>query len=442
MKICTIDIENYSDKIPNIKLNFLKEDETPYDTIIFIGENGTFKTSILNLIFSIFNGGYGKKECTSIVTFMLEKEENENFKKEIVNYINSENLEFCLEKYSLTKEGGRYKLLGHNNRLLLEGHDILSRDMFKVIFSEALSNFENQRIDHTTNQTIDKSMKSRKTSNSLAKEIKQLLVDINIQDNQEIAQEVDDATKNKASEDIFYKISKKERRFSRFSKAFNNFFEGKEITKTGNSLDIIFKEGDKVFGIDELSSGEKQIVFRGSFLLKDKNVEKGSVILIDEPEISMHPNWQIKILTFFREIFTENNKQKSQIFIATHSPYILQNSRDCCVIVLKKIGEQLEIERKNGFYGWTPDQITEKVFGLQLRPKEVIAKLSYFKELLKESYESKDKEKKFLEAYKDLISFLKDDDYELISKNIFDLNQKINKEIDEKNQKRSSTQHY
>jgi len=65
--------------------------------------------------------------------------------------------------------------------------------------------------------------------------------------------------------------------------------------------------------ISQLSSGEKQIVFRGSFLLKDKESSKGALILIDEPEISLHPNWQLKVLSFFKnflQIILENKHHK------------------------------------------------------------------------------------------------------------------------------------
>ena len=66
-------------------------------------------------------------------------------------------------------------------------------------------------------------------------------------------------------------------------------------------------------------------------------------IIIDEPELSLHPKWQKKILKFYRNLFTnEYGKQIAQLIIATHSQYIVQeamkDSDNVKVILLKKEG--------------------------------------------------------------------------------------------------------
>jgi predicted ATP-dependent endonuclease of OLD family len=94
-----------------------------------------------------------------------------------------------------------------------------------------------------------------------------------------------------------------------------------------------------------LSSGEKQVIYRLGYILKDIDVVKGGIILIDEPEISLHPAWQIK----FREILLDMFENVDvQIIIATHSPYILTNidpTKEECILVdrTKKSTEQLKI---------------------------------------------------------------------------------------------------
>ena len=91
--------------------------------------------------------------------------------------------------------------------------------------------------------------------------------------------------------------------------------------------------------IDGLSSGEKQVVYRGCFLLRDINATKGAFVFIDEPEISLHPNWQMKIMDYYKSIFTDGNGvQASQIFAVTHSPFVIhnENRRNDKVIVLAR----------------------------------------------------------------------------------------------------------
>jgi hypothetical protein len=41
--------------------------------------------------------------------------------------------------------------------------------------------------------------------------------------------------------------------------------------------------------------------------LQNKNSINGNPILIDEPEISLHPNWQLKILDFYKNIFIDES---------------------------------------------------------------------------------------------------------------------------------------
>lgn len=70
--------------------------------------------------------------------------------------------------------------------------------------------------------------------------------------------------------------------------------------------------------IDQLSDGEKQLYGRviALMLLKPSN----SVILIDEPEIALHPAWQQKIMQIYSRIGTNN-----QFIVATHSPQVIRS---------------------------------------------------------------------------------------------------------------------
>lgn len=70
------------------------------------------------------------------------------------------------------------------------------------------------------------------------------------------------------------------------------------------------------------------------------NSIKDGVVLVDEPELSMHPRWQEKILDYYNKLFIKDNIQLAQMIFATHSEYViksaLQNSRDALIIVLKE----------------------------------------------------------------------------------------------------------
>lgn len=114
------------------------------------------------------------------------------------------------------------------------------------------------------------------------------MVDVANQDYQAFAEFNINTGKNYAD---FEPISK----IRRFKMAFNGFFPQlryKKVSETTEEKVVLFEKHGKEIMIDQLSTGEKQVVFRGVSLLKNSgNMEDGTAF-IDEPELSMHPSWQ------------------------------------------------------------------------------------------------------------------------------------------------------
>jgi AAA15 family ATPase/GTPase len=91
------------------------------------------------------------------------------------------------------------------------------------------------------------------------------------------------------------------------------------LKKDGSRMPIFENTSGKEFDITGLSSGEKQLFFR---IMALKMFEaNNSVILIDEPEISLHPAWQQKIIKVY-----ENIGENNQVIVATHSPHIIAST--------------------------------------------------------------------------------------------------------------------
>ncbi len=72
--------------------------------------------------------------------------------------------------------------------------------------------------------------------------------------------------------------------------------------------------------LDRLSSGEKSLV--DLFLRIRAHCTKNSIILIDEPEIHLHPNWQKRLMKHLRQFAQEYPGMT--IIIATHSIEMLR----------------------------------------------------------------------------------------------------------------------
>lgn len=76
---------------------------------------------------------------------------------------------------------------------------------------------------------------------------------------------------------------------------------------------LIFKDGEETIPLYKLSSGEKQllIILLRVFLME----EQPYILLMDEPEISLHIEWQYRLFEEIRKL-----NPRCQIITSTHSP--------------------------------------------------------------------------------------------------------------------------
>ena len=141
------------------------------------------------------------------------------------------------------------------------------------------------------------------------------------------------------------------------------------IDNINGQKQIIFDKKGKKIPIDSLSSGEKQIIYRGAFLLKNLKSLNGCIVFIDEPEISMHPKWQQKILTYYKSMFRDTNGvQTSQMFVVTHSPFIIHNSsrqNDKVIVLSKNANDQIISMDKPEYYKCDSVELVEDAFNLK-----------------------------------------------------------------------------
>ncbi|WP_180110682.1 MULTISPECIES: AAA family ATPase [unclassified Acinetobacter] len=93
-------------------------------------------------------------------------------------------------------------------------------------------------------------------------------------------------------------------------------FANKKIIK----IDFLLFKGNQSFKLDGASSGESHFLAQMLFLDNSLNNNEKNIILIDEPEISLHPKWQREYLVKIYDYFYLYDMK---IFIATHSPLII-----------------------------------------------------------------------------------------------------------------------
>lgn len=91
---------------------------------------------------------------------------------------------------------------------------------------------------------------------------------------------------------------------------------GGDIESSGDSF-IFNKEGGQNYDILNASSGTKSIGLL-QYLVTNKALKKGSVLYWEEPEVHLHPEWQLKMVDLFVELMNAGVK----IVFSTHSPYM------------------------------------------------------------------------------------------------------------------------
>lgn len=122
------------------------------------------------------------------------------------------------------------------------------------------------------------------------------------------------------------------------------------------------KKLESRFSFDDASSGEYHIIL--TFLNILTLLEENSLVLLDEPEISLHPNWQIKYMDIFNKIF--RHFSKTHFIIASHSHFLVSDLKaDKSNILAVEMNDEGAIKitptPKNTF-GWSAEQILLDVF--------------------------------------------------------------------------------
>lgn len=103
----------------------------------------------------------------------------------------------------------------------------------------------------------------------------------------------------------------------------NNKFQNKRISVSAEDGVVLHDSDGTVLNLSNLSSGEQhELVLMFNLLF---NTKKNSLILIDEPEISLHIQWQKNFIKDLMEIISVSN---IDVIVATHSPSICEGYRN------------------------------------------------------------------------------------------------------------------
>lgn len=99
---------------------------------------------------------------------------------------------------------------------------------------------------------------------------------------------------------------------------------------TSDGISVIFRKPNVRYSEAHAGSGEVAVV---NAVIKILSQPEYSLVLLDEPEVSMHPGAQHRFLKFLAEQAQEN---KHQIIFSTHSPELIRGLPDRAIKVLEE----------------------------------------------------------------------------------------------------------
>ncbi len=319
MKITNLHLKDF--KIFNdLELDFTDKDRQPLNQIVLAGLNGTGKTTILEVVTGIFNGEY------NIIHIKDNKRTVEPIAKNL--------------KAKLIHNGRKIEWPTIPDKL----GSILKDEKINTFYRPAKirnSRIRKRRINQYKNDyyleygvVIEFSYENELSVKKyyLGKEDKMSPIS---------TPDLVHYNKSSLKEIILKPITKKvfenkeippKKVIDNEIADMNSIFKGIDLNSRFIDIDddnLFFESANgQRITFEELSSGEKQLYFIG-FMLKRMNINN-TIIMIDEPEDSLHPKWQSQLLQFYSNI-GENN----QVILATHSPHIIGSAKAESVFLLK-----------------------------------------------------------------------------------------------------------
>lgn len=120
------------------------------------------------------------------------------------------------------------------------------------------------------------------------------------------------------------------------------------------------KAGERI-SFNQLSSGEQQLI--GTHLRVLAEMEHGTLVAVDEPEVSLHPSWQMRYVETFRMALKDF--PATHVILGTHSHFMVSDAGPSAstVVVPSAVGGMVFEAFAGPVYGRSPENVLYRVFG-------------------------------------------------------------------------------
>ena len=351
MKLRKLHIDNYK-MFKDFDISFVDENDKPLPIIVLAGVNGSGKTSLLKSIFDS-NRLQGNSRVARHMGLLKNTNTNIKMKLEIykdkntiVKFDSSIDTELNnVPSKSIRSEEEREFYLGH---------------IFSVYLENVCQNYNSNNQDNFFGDL-------KSLERMINEYINELIYEEDVK-----ASEVYDRVKSYIKDSL---------ETLELNIEFHSLNKYKEIILSNI-------KGEK-FQLKDLSSGEKTL-FSQIIFLYFSNI-KDSVLLIDEPELSLHPSWQNKVLKIYENFAFKNN---CQIIIATHSPHIIASAENKYIRFLEKDEEDnVTVINDVQAYGRDIEWVLQQMGVKNTRLPKIIKRFDEIQELINnQEFDKADKE--------------------------------------------------
>lgn len=139
---------------------------------------------------------------------------------------------------------------------------------------------------------------------------------------------------------------------------FFDALESSSVVEILNDIDITVKKSgiENPIKFSQLSEDQQQLLsVVGLILVTGK---EDCLFLLDEPDTHINPKWQRNFASLLREY--NLNGSKSHIFLATHSPLLVQAYEDEDLFLFRRNGDEVIIDTENHqIKNWRIDQVLQ-----------------------------------------------------------------------------------
>ncbi|WP_157825403.1 AAA family ATPase [Rahnella sp. AA] len=290
------------------------------DVTVLVGKNGLGKTTLLKILHALLM----RQSCAEIsnclnATLTFSDNETIDFRKKPLSFTDADGIEKKIPEdiddhlYELSENNSMHDIpegtVGYNN--FESKIEIVNKTYLYSILREFLNSkftlsdnkkyFLNAVAKINFISTINMSANSQQVLTGSDGRQRNFL-------DWEIEKEIADLVKTPKGKFTLLFLKELNRHFSD---------SGKKVQIT-EGLKVITSDSKNPLPISKLSSGERQLLY---IMAKVANTKSSpAFLLMDEPEISLHLNWQEKLIDSIKTL-----NPNCQIVIVTHSPAIIMD---------------------------------------------------------------------------------------------------------------------